>query len=493
MRIRNGRAWLLEAALAASAFAQTQVDLRTQGRNADFSNGPVKPFQTGTVLPGTCSRGQAFFKTDAPAGQNIYACTAQDVWSLETPAALPDATGQSGKVLAASGSGAQWTGLAGDISGMVNSTVVGGIQGRPVSSAIPAGGQLLIWNNSTRQWEPGNAPVNYSLPFTSQTNVVIPGSWHGYPTTNLVVDCYDGAENRVEPNSVSIDDATRTVVITFSAPQSGRCVVSGAGAGGASGLPAGAGDGQVLMWNAASGQWVAGVPASSAALLQVTRDSSTLLTIGAACSVASPCNVFIGGAVHSIQVPAHVTLTGGAGTAFIYVDQNGLINVGHNLSITCSTGCQSVAQISGFPVGVIPLAVWTATGGIWDPGGSDSRPWLSVSGVGAGQGIAVSNVAGVSTVAVDPAVVAIYVSGAAVLDFPSIANGACAPELTVAVSGAAPGDEVAAGWPGTLEPGLIGTMRVSAADTVAVRLCNFSGAAQDPASAMFTAKVIRSY
>lgn len=39
------------------------------------------PMQTGTTLPGTCSVGQAFFKTDATPGQNIYLCTAANTWT----------------------------------------------------------------------------------------------------------------------------------------------------------------------------------------------------------------------------------------------------------------------------------------------------------------------------------------------------------------------------------------------------------------------------
>ncbi|MBI3894477.1 MAG: hypothetical protein HY313_00960 [Acidobacteria bacterium] len=39
--------------------------------------------QRGTALPGTCKVGDYFFKTDATAGQNTYACTTTDTWSLQ--------------------------------------------------------------------------------------------------------------------------------------------------------------------------------------------------------------------------------------------------------------------------------------------------------------------------------------------------------------------------------------------------------------------------
>jgi hypothetical protein len=41
--------------------------------------------------------------------------------------------------------------------------------------------------------------------------------------------------------------------------------------------------------------------------------------------------------------------------------------------------------------------------------------------------------------------------------------------------------------------GLIGMMRISAANTVAVRLCNFSGATLTPASAIYRATIVRSF
>jgi hypothetical protein len=59
--------------------------------------------------------------------------------------------------------------------------------------------------------------------------------------------------------------------------------------------------------------------------------------------------------------------------------------------------------------------------------------------------------------------------------------------------GASAGDSVAAGWPAGLESGLIGTMRISASNTVSVRVCNLSGAALDPAAATFRATVVRSF
>jgi hypothetical protein len=59
------------------------------------------------------------------------------------------------------------------------------------------------------------------------------------------------------------------------------------------------------------------------------------------------------------------------------------------------------------------------------------------------------------------------------------------------MSGAAIIDGVAAGWPATLESGLVGMMRVSAVNTVEVKLCNWSGSTVDPASQVFRATLVR--
>ncbi len=72
------------AVLAAAAMAQTQVDLRLQSKGVDFSGASAtKPMSTGAALPGTCTSGQMFFVTNAPAGQNLYGCVANNVWALE--------------------------------------------------------------------------------------------------------------------------------------------------------------------------------------------------------------------------------------------------------------------------------------------------------------------------------------------------------------------------------------------------------------------------
>src|ERR1035437_2108745 len=70
--------------IGAAAAAQTQIDLRTQARNVDLTAAAsTKPLKTGTALPATCVVGDMFFKTDAPAGSNVYGCTAANTWAVQ--------------------------------------------------------------------------------------------------------------------------------------------------------------------------------------------------------------------------------------------------------------------------------------------------------------------------------------------------------------------------------------------------------------------------
>lgn len=81
-------------------------------------------------------------------------------------------------------------------------------------------------------------------------------------------------------------------------------------------------------------------------------------------------------------------------------------------------------------------------------------------------------------------------SGAATLDFPSIAAGASA-DLTFTITGASNGNAVSPAWPPSLPAGIVGVMFVSATDTITVRLSNVSAAPIDYGLATFGATVLR--
>src|ERR1017187_5653285 len=121
MKIHRSTMTLVLAAGAWHAAGQTAVDLSRQGK-----------LGTGTTLPVRCTVGQVFFKTDASAGANLFACTTPNVWSVM---GLPV--------------------LGGDASGTQQSMTVTGIQGRGVSTAGPADQNVLRWNAAAGHWEPG--------------------------------------------------------------------------------------------------------------------------------------------------------------------------------------------------------------------------------------------------------------------------------------------------------------------------------------------------
>ena len=124
---------LLSATFLACAAAQTQLDLRTQGKDVDFSGAAsTKPFTVGGTLPATCVVGQAFFNSAAAAGANWYACTSTNTWTLQSGAPT----------------------LGGDVTGPTGANTVAKIQGRSVANTAPTSGQSLAWNSSSSSWTP---------------------------------------------------------------------------------------------------------------------------------------------------------------------------------------------------------------------------------------------------------------------------------------------------------------------------------------------------
>ncbi len=339
--------------------------------------------------------------------------------------------------------------------------------------------RMKVYNGSG--WvilNPAIPPGNYTSFFTSATTVSIPGATHNLGTGNLIVQCYDGSSpsNIMEPSQITIDPGLFDVTVTFATAETGRCVLNGYnGSSGSSGT-SGAG------------------MASQLGDFAVKWNSPSTISIGGNCSPSAPCNVRFGTQVYSVTNPASATVSAGSGTAFIYVDSSGLLNVGSSLTVSCTTFCVSAPGISNFPLNSIPIYTWTASNGAWDSnGGIDRRGWLSASPVLGGPGIAAVTTAGQTTISVDSAVVPTYLTASSSLDFPSIAAGTCSADLTFSLPGANAGDAVAPGWPAGIEAGLSGAMRISASGVVSVRLCADSTGAVNPAAATFTATVVRGF
>jgi hypothetical protein len=322
-------------------------------------------------------------------------------------------------------------------------------------------------------------PANYVTFFTSQTSVSVPGSTHELGTSNLLVQCYDNAtpSNLVEPSLITVDPNSYNVTVVFATAETGRCVINGYNGGnnstqatGGVGMAAQLGDFAVVL------------------------TSPTTLSIGGNCSPSTPCNVRFGTQVYSITAAAGVAVSSGNGTAYIYVDPAGNLSAGTTMTITCGGSCVAVPNVTGFPINSMPLYTWTAANGVWNSnGGVDFRGWLSSNPLLGGAGIATVAAAGQTTVSVDSAVVPTYLTASVTLGFPPIPAATCSSDLTFSLPGANPGDAVAPGWPAGLAAGLSGNMRISAAGVVSVRLCADSTGAVSPASATFTATVVRGF
>jgi hypothetical protein len=248
--MRNCRILLLATFGSAGAlFGQlTQIDLRSQARDVDFSGAnSTKPLQLGTGLPSTCALGAMYYRLDAPAGMNVYGCTATNSWSLE----------------------------------------------------------------------------------------------------------------------------------------------------------------QSSM-------------ASQLGDFAVTRTSMTTLSIGANCSTTTPCQVRFGALVYSFGSGATATISAGSGSALVYVSSSGVLTVGSNLTVGCSSGCTALSGAASFPADAIPVFTWSATNGTWDvSGGADLRAFLSSKSVTAGTGITTAEISGKTQLSVDTTVVGLRVAA------PATSSSAC--------------------------------------------------------------------
>ncbi len=347
--------------------------------------------------------------------------------------------------------------LGGDVGGSPTSLQVTGLQGKRVAATTPTSGQVLTWNSTALNWEPAT----------------VTSSSGGGPVTNTGGDLSGAISNA-------------TVTRMQNKPVS-------------SATPS---DGQVLTWSQFNSQWQPQAPTGGTgggtggsggiSVLGVTYSSASTLTIGAGCSLTAPCNVRFGTNVVSITTSATVTWQSGAGIAYIYVTPSGTVTVGSNLTVVCAGGCSTAVGVAGFPVNAMPIYTWTALPTGWDSaGGHDARAYLSTKVLSAGTGMILVESGPQSTIGVDTTLVPTFTTGAATLAFGTVPASSCSADLTVAVPGAIVGDVLASGWPATMPASVVGMMRVSAANTVAVRLCNLSASAALVASNSYRATVVQ--
>jgi hypothetical protein len=213
---------VIGAAAAGILTGQTRLDLSTQSRNIDFSGAQAtKPFKTGSVLPGVCSTGEAFFVVSALPGRNLYTCIAPNTWVAQG-SALPQASGPAGQVLSSTGEGAsEWRSLSGDLSGALSGRVTG-IQGNAVSDVKPTDGQILVWDNTASQWVPKLVPAG-SSEFTMQMDGVTFGSGSIY---NVITGTGMVSAVSAGSGTVNVQQNVNTAIIqTRAGAQSGADLI----------------------------------------------------------------------------------------------------------------------------------------------------------------------------------------------------------------------------------------------------------------------------
>jgi hypothetical protein len=400
-------------------------------------------------------------------------------------------TGQSGDYSFGQISGtlgsSQFPNAGGDLSGNLTAATVTGIQSRAVSNTAPSNGQALVWNSGVSSWQPGTVAGSGAVSSVFGRTGTVTAQTGDYGFGQI-----SGAVAPSQLPGAGGDLSGTLAAATVKAIQ-GQPV--------ATTYPS---NGQALVWSSAAGAWqastVSGSGGGGATManqlgdLVAVRTSATVLSIATGCTPTSPCNVRFGYQVYNITNSATATIGGtGTGAAYVYVNGSGALMVGHNLTVACSAGCTQQAGITSFPSNTLPIYTWTATAGTWDgTGGRDQRAFMSAKTLTAGQGIVVNEAPGQSTLTVDIGVIPIYLTSSVTLNFASISTGTCAPDQTLTVSGANPGDAVAPGWP-PLPAGVFGTMLVSGANTVTVRLCNLSGLGVTPPSSTYRAMIVRNY
>lgn len=101
-KLGNATFWACVFYICQPLVAQVQHGGLTAQSGVTVNNalaGHTMPAAAGTSLPGTCSVGEIYFKTDAAAGQNLYLCTAANVWTQMTAGGALSLQDDSGNVV----------------------------------------------------------------------------------------------------------------------------------------------------------------------------------------------------------------------------------------------------------------------------------------------------------------------------------------------------------------------------------------------------------
>ncbi len=471
----------------------TGIDFNTQAR-----------LRAGTTLPDECTAGQLFFKTDAPAGANLYTCPTANVWA---PVGL--ATGPAANRPAGCSTGQIWlstdTGVMSYCSGAGNWNTgpTAGVDGQiTYNNGGVAAGSNLSQNqdgsvSATKGFNPPMCPValsaspvfdaaqcnsfSLSLGSTAVTGATLVHAKAGQMLTFLISQDQTGGRSFTWPQNVA-----------------GACTIS---------ATAGVSTTLTAFFDGTKANTLQCTTSDAATLIAgPTRSAPSTPVSGLSCwfdaSGATWKCKDTSGAVHA----AVLTAAGPAGNQYLtYIDGDGVPHAAQVSAAQLAEGTtgSGTVVLSGSPTILTPSIAsfanaqhshMNAAGG-----GQITEPALNLSDMATGNASSVRHglMPKLSGLATDvfhgdgtwgpgggggasPGVgrATLYATWGAIADLTCQAQTASWPGLSLA-------DTVILGEPGTLPMGVSAFARVTAADTVTITICNTSGGTVTPGSASF--------
>lgn len=439
------RNWIVTIILTSwSGAAQTQIDLRTQAKSVDFSGASsTRTWKTGTALPSTCALGEVFFLTSAPAGANLYACTAANTWSVQGTTGTP-----------------------------------GALQVENYGSAVGSRGTLNVI--------PGAGLTTVMTDTGSQINVQL---------------ALDSAVEETQPNEQS--GAALLCASTGGQSSSYQCAMSPTLGAYSSGMLVH----WIPDVNGAGGATTLNIDTLGAVSVKMpdgaTNPSSTDIAGGRMYSLWYDGASFrMANSQASFSYTPENAANKGQASGYAGLDATGKVPASELPAIT-SLAVQS-ASLTFTPMldGVCQDRTFSFTGA-----GSSTQlvaglPSNLPAGVDAimfanapnSVDVRLCNHSGVTqnmgTYSFSAKTPGYALTASAALTFSSIADGACGSQ-PLTLTGANPGDPVASGFPAGMNSGLTGNMTVSSANTVNVLLCNYSGGPWTGSAQTYMATIVK--